>query len=152
MVLHSAFSEMDTSSVQFIFVLKGYCESQKTVWWCNLRPDGFAGRRDDRYDGGYSDRGPPPRSRDLYGSSPPRDTGRGSGLLDRSDTPPHIYHLGHDIACGLPVTCGICCWQNFKVAVSVTELTLCIAMRESRCWVAAVVCNIHRFLCKFKLK
>lgn len=42
---------------------------------------GFDSRRDDRYDSGFSDRGPPPRSRDPYGS-PPRDTGRGGGLLD----------------------------------------------------------------------
>ncbi|XP_076453797.1 uncharacterized protein LOC143288971 isoform X3 [Babylonia areolata] len=41
----------------------------------------FESRRDDRYDSGFSERGPPPRSRDPYGS-PPRDTGRGGGLLD----------------------------------------------------------------------
>ncbi|KAL8598898.1 hypothetical protein ACOMHN_015477 [Nucella lapillus] len=41
----------------------------------------FDSRREDRYESGFSERGPPPRSRDPYGS-PPRDTGRGAGLMD----------------------------------------------------------------------
>lgn len=41
----------------------------------------FDSRREDRYDSGFSDRGPPARSRDPYGS-PPRDNGRGGGLMD----------------------------------------------------------------------
>lgn len=44
---------------------------------------GFDSRREDRYDSGFSDRGPPSRSRDPYGSPPPRDSGRSSSLLDK---------------------------------------------------------------------
>lgn len=41
------------------------------------------GRREDRYESSFSERGPPPRSRDPYPPSPPRDSGRGAGILDR---------------------------------------------------------------------
>ena len=152
MVLHSAFSEMDTSSVQFIFVLKGYCESQKesggVIW------DLMVLQVDEMTDTTVVTQTEAPlRGPETCMVPLLLVTLAVAVVCWTGQTPPtHIYHLGHDIACGLPVTCSICCWQNFKVAVSVTELTLCVAMRESRCWVAAVVCNIHRFLCKFKLK